>query len=106
MERVLYTVFYLLGEPLLYLQAVAVDVDHACHFGESGDVAVGDVGHMSLAVEGNHVVLAHREEVDVFDNDHLVVFLFEECVGEHLVRVLRVAACKNLHGLCSAHGCL
>ena len=67
-------------------------------------MAVGDVGHVHLAVERQHVVLAHGEEVDVADDDHLVVFLLEEGVGEHLVRVLRVATGEDLHGLGHAHG--
>ena len=49
------------------------------------------------------MVLAKREHIDVLDDDHLVVIFLEQCVGEHLMRVLRVAACQYLHGFCHAH---
>ena len=62
-------------------------------------VTVRNVRHVHLAVEGQHVVLAHREEVDVFHDHHLIVGFLEEGVGEHLVRVLVVSACEHLHGL-------
>ena len=105
-ESLLDAVLDLLGHALLHLETVAVDVHHAGNLTQAGDASRGDIGHMSLAVERQHVVLAHREEVDVLDDDHLVVRLFEECVGKHLVRVLAIASCEHLHGLGHTHGCL
>ena len=87
----------LLRESFLHLQAVAVDVHHAGNLRETRDIAVGNVGYVCLAIEGEHVVLTKREHIDVFDDHHLVVFLFEECVGKHLMRVLCVAACQQLY---------
>ena len=59
---------------------------------------------MCLAVERQHVVLAHGEEIDVFNDDHLVIFLFEQRIGQHLVRVHGVASCEHLHGFGHTHG--
>ena len=79
-EGFLYAVLDLLCEALLHLKTMAVDVHHAGYLAQSCDVSVGDVCHVSLAIEWQHVVFAHREEVDVLDDDHLVVFLGKECV--------------------------
>ena len=105
-EGFLYAVLDLLCEALLHLKTMAVDVHHAGYLAQSCDVSVGDVCHVSLAIEWQHMVFAHREEVDVLDDDHLVVFLGKECVSQNLVRVLCVSACKHLHGFGHSHRCL
>ena len=104
LQRVVDAFHYLLGETLLHLQPVREDVDDTCYLAQSGDETVRNVSHMHFSVERQHVVFAHREEVDVLDNDHLVVFLLKESVGKHLSRVLSVATGKYLHGLCHSHG--
>ena len=71
LERLLDAVFDLLRHTLLHLKAVGVDIDYAGYLRQSGDVAVRDVGHVGLAVEGQHVVLAEGEKVDILDDDHL-----------------------------------
>ena len=88
---------------LLDLQAVGIYVDNAGYLAEPGDVSVGNVGHMSLAVEGQHVVFAEGEEVDVLDDDHLRVVLLEECASEYLMGILGVALREKLHGLGYTH---
>lgn len=88
MERLLDAVLNLLCHTLLYLQAVAVDVHHTGNLAETGDVAIGNVSHMNFAVKGEHMVFAHREEVNVFDNDHLTVFFLKKGIGEHLMCIL------------------
>ena len=104
MECVLNAVLNLLREPLLHLQAVAENVYHTGYLAQAGDVAIGNIGHMGLAVERQHVVLAKREEVDILHDHHLVVALLEKGVGEHFVGILRVAARQYLHGLGHTHG--
>ena len=104
-ERLADALLDLLRQPLLHLQPVGEDVDDTCDLAQSGDVAIGDIRHMRLTEEREHVVLAHREEVDVLDDDHLVVFLLKKRVGKHLFRILGVAAGERLHGLCHAHWC-
>ena len=63
-------------EALLNLEAVGEDVDHAGDLAQARDVAAGDVGHVHLTEEGQDVVLAEGEEVDVLDDDHLLVVFF------------------------------
>ena len=58
---------------------------------------------MSLAVERQHMVLAHREEVYVLHDNHLVVLFLEKSIREHLVRVLLIAPCEHFHGLSHSH---
>ena len=50
-QGVLNAVLDLLCHTLLHLQAVGIDVHHTGYLRESCDIAVGDIGHMGLAVE-------------------------------------------------------
>ena len=103
-QCLLYAVLDLLCQAFLHLQPMAVDVDHPGYLAETGDVTIGDVGHMCLAVKGQDMVLAHREEVYVFHDDHLVIFLLKQGIGQHFVRILAVSPGEYLHGLGHAHG--
>jgi hypothetical protein len=47
--------------------------DEARYFAQADDFAVGNVGDVHLAEEGQQVVLAEAEHFDVLDDDHLVV---------------------------------
>ena len=49
-------------------------------------------------------MLAHGEEINVFDDDHLIVFLIKQRIEKHLLGVLCVSSCQHLHGFCHAHG--
>ena len=74
------------GQPLLHLRALGVDVDEPGQLGQPGDLAglgrdVADVGHPG---ERHEVVLAHRPQLDVADQHHLVVADVEGG-GEHVV---------------------
>ena len=44
---------------------------------QSGNVAVRNICHMCLSVEGKHVMFAKREEINVFHNHHLTVFFLK-----------------------------
>ena len=61
---------------------------------------------MRLAIKGQHMVFTEGEHVDVLYDDHLVVFLGEECIAQHLMRILLIAPREHLHGHCHAHRCL
>lgn len=61
---------------------------------------------MDLAEEGYHVVLAHRVELDVTHDDHLVVVLVEHCVVDHLRDRGVIARCEELKRLRHALRCL
>ena len=61
------------SQALLDLRAARVAFDHAGQLGQARhDAAARDVAHVGAAVEGQQVVLAHREEGDVADQDQLV----------------------------------
>ncbi len=77
------------GEALLHLQAAGEDIDEAGDFAEADDLAVGHVGDVRLAEEGKQVMLAHGEELDVLDDDHLVVVDVEESFVEDVGDVHR-----------------
>ena len=51
----------LLSEALLDLEAAGIGFHHAGNLAEAGDLAVGDVCHVGLADEGEHMVLAQGE---------------------------------------------
>ena len=49
------------------------------------------------------MMLAEREEINVFDDDHLAVVFLEECVGKHLLGIHFIAPCEHFHGLGHSH---
>ena len=51
LQGVLDAVLDLLRHALLHLQAVGIDIHHTGNLRESCDIAVGDIGHMGLAIE-------------------------------------------------------
>lgn len=59
-QCILDAVSYLHGETLLYLQSACEGLDDTSNLAEAGDLAVRDVGDVSLANERHHVVLAGR----------------------------------------------
>ena len=58
---------------------------------------------MSLAVEGEHVVFAQGEEVDILYDDHLRVVFPEQRICEHLVGIHLIASGQSLHGFGHTH---
>ena len=56
LECLLDAVLDLLGHTLLNLQTVGIDINYTCDLRQAGNVTVGDIGYVSLAVEGQHVV--------------------------------------------------
>ncbi len=99
LERFLDAVADLHRQPLLHLQAPGETLDYAGDLRESGDAPVGDVGHVGLAVERQHVVLAERVELDVLDQHHLLVLLAEHGRADDFERVFVVALGEERHRL-------
>ena len=83
MECLLDALANLLRKALLHLQTVRENVNNTGYLAESGDVSVGDVSHVCLAIERQHVMLAKREEVDVLHHHHLIVVFLEERVRQY-----------------------
>src|SRR5579862_4997104 len=91
-------------EALLHLEAASEDLDKTRDFAESDDLAVGDVGDVHLAEEGQHVVLAERVHLDVLDDDHLVIVDVEEGVVEDGVGIFVVSLGEEGQGFLDALG--
>jgi hypothetical protein len=68
----------LAGQSLLDLQAAGEDVDHAGDLAQPDHLAVGQIADMRMAEEGQHVVLAHRVELDIAHDHHLLDVFLEE----------------------------
>ena len=62
----------LLCHALLNLQAAREHVDDAGELRDAEHLALRDVADRALAVERQHVVLAHRVELDVLQDHHVV----------------------------------
>src|SRR5437868_766616 len=94
----------LCGQALLNLEAARKNFDEAWNFAKADNFAVGNVRHVYLAEEGQHVMLAQAEYLDIFDDHHFVVADGEEGVLEHGVGILLVAFGKKLEGMVYAFG--
>ena len=92
------------GQPLLDLQAAGVGLDDAGNLAQAGDLAIGDVGDVGLADEGQEVVLAGAVELDVLDQDHLLVFLVEHGGADDLRPVFPITLGQVLKGLSDTLG--
>ena len=89
-ESLLDAITNLHGKALLHLQTACKTLDNTGNFGEAGDGAIWDIGNMGLAHKWEHVVLAHREEFDIFYHNHLLVLLLEHCRLQNCHRILLV----------------
>ena len=92
--------------PLLELEAVGEHVDQPRDLAQADDAAPGHVGDVRRAEEGQHVMLAEAEEGYLPDEDHLVVLLVEERVGNGLARVQPVALGQETQRAGHAPRCL
>ncbi len=66
-----------LRHSFLNLRSARHFFDHASQLAETGDSAVGNIGHMSDASERKQVVFAHAGEFDVANEDDFVITFFE-----------------------------
>ena len=82
----------------LHLQAAGADLDGPWDLAKAHNLVVRNVGHVGLAVERQHVVLAHRVHLDVLDENHLVVGLLEEGLAQDVLRVEGVPVHQELVG--------
>ena len=57
---------------------------------------------MRLADEGEHVVLTHREELNVLDEYHLLILLLEHCRLENGDGILGITLGNERHSLSHA----
>ena len=58
------------GDPFLDLQAPGEHVNQAGNLADPHNTLVRDIGHIGPAKKGQDVMLTHRKEIDVFDDNH------------------------------------
>ena len=74
---------YLSREALLELRPARKTVDATRDLGKARHAAVArDIAHVRTAHERQQVMLAHRRERDVADNDHLLVSVLMELFAQ------------------------
>lgn len=74
----------LFGESLLHLQPSAVDLNNTGQLAQPQDLLAGQITDGDFTVEGNQMVLAHGEHLDVLDQHHLIVILIKYGVVQDL----------------------
>jgi hypothetical protein len=72
------------------LQAAAIHFHKAWDFAETDDAFIGNVCHMTLAVERQQVVLAQAEKINVPHHHHLIVLDCEQRAVKHIVDILKI----------------
>ena len=63
-----------------HLEPPAVHLHDAGELGQAQHLAPGEVAYADLAHEGDHVVLAEGEELNVLHHHHLICVLIEHCI--------------------------
>ena len=86
------------------MKAPRKNFDEARNLAEADHLPVGNVRHVHLAEERQHVMLAQAEYLDIFDDHHFVIAYGEEGVLEHGVGILLVALGKKLEGVVDSFG--
>lgn len=84
-------------ETFLDLQPAGEGIDDPRNFGKSDDFAFRNIGDVRLSVKRQKVMLAHRENLDVPDDDHLAGFFIEEGASDDFLEVLFVPRGQELH---------
>lgn len=46
---------------------------------------------MYLSSEGNHMMLAKREDIDIFHNNELAVIFIEDCPIDQILNIFRIS---------------
>jgi hypothetical protein len=84
----------LFSQSFLYLQPSAEHLGQPGQLAESQDPTIWDVADMHLTNEGDHMMFAETEDLDIFDNDKLVVIFVEDSAIDEISHVLFVAFCE------------
>ena len=72
------------------------DFDQTSQLADPDDTVLRDVCNVRRAKERQDVVLAHGEEIDVLQNDHLRILFNEERAVDDRLRVFGIALCEVL----------
>ncbi len=92
------------GQSFLNLQAAGKYFNEPWNFAQADNFAIRNVGHVYLAKERQHVVLAETKHFDVLDDDHLVVGDCEQGLLKHGLGVFFVALDQMLIGAVNSLG--
>lgn len=68
-----YAVRYLGSEPLLYLEAICIAVQHTSQFRDADYAVARQICDVRFALDRRHVMFAMRMERNVAQKDHLVI---------------------------------
>lgn len=98
LERILQRLGDLGGEALLDLKPAREGVHEARNLAQAEHLALGQVGHMAAAEEGQEMVLAQAEDFDVAHDHHLVVVHGEAGLVEQSLEVHFDPGGEELHG--------
>lgn len=90
---------HLLRQALLDLQSARKQLRNARQLANANHCVAGNVANVHLARERNQVVLAHGEDLDVLDDNHLVVALLENGPVDNVAHVFLVALGQEEHRL-------
>ena len=88
----------LLGQTLLDLKATRKAVNQSSHLADPKNLLARNVSDVATTVKRKHVVLAKAVDLNVANNDHVVAFLVENCVSNHILGVDIVAAKQEFVG--------
>ena len=97
LEGLLDAVSDLHGEPFLNLEPAGISVHNPRNLAEPGYVTVWYIGNVSLAVKRQEMMLAHGIELNVFYQNHLLIFFLEHGALENCHRVNLVTVHQELH---------
>ncbi len=92
-QRALQKLGYLLSHPLLHLQAAGKHLHDPRDLAQPDHLAIGDVGHVRLPQEGQHVVLAQAIVVDIAHDHHFVVLDVKDGLIDQPRRIHVVPGC-------------
>ena len=81
----------------LNLQTARKNIDNARDFRQSDDFAIGNVSDVGAADEWEQMMLAHRIEFDVFDENDFARFRIEDGVVDDLLDALAIALREKFH---------
>src|SRR3990172_9636411 len=74
----------------LNLQSARKHFNYAGQLAQSYYFAVRNISNLALSVERKHMVLAKTEEIDIFNNHHLIISLIENSAVKNCIDIFGV----------------
>ena len=86
------------SQPFLNLQTPGEHIDDSRDLAETDHFLIGQIADMDSAKKRQEVMFAHTEEVDIFDDDHFVVFDRKERPVQEMVNITLIPLCHKGQG--------